>query len=156
MPNEHNLTLEDLESLELDEFDASEYLSSDEAIAAYLTEALECGDAGLVAQALGNVARARGMAEIAQKTGLARESLYKALRANSQPRLDTVSKVLSAFNLRLVAEVIPPEQRATMPSALGQVETLKKPTIQRSSTAKQNDKPARTKILATKKKALPA
>ncbi|NRR32030.1 putative addiction module antidote protein [Oxalobacteraceae bacterium] len=122
--------MEDLESLELDEFDASEYLTSDEAIAAYLTEALECGDAGLVAQALGNVARARGMADIAQKTGLAREGLYKALRANSQPRLDTISKVLNAFNLRLVAEVIPADQRAT----------------------KCEDQGAQPKVLAAKKK----
>lgn len=161
MSNEHNLTLADLEELELDEFDASEYLTSDEAIAAYLTEALECGDAGLVAQALGKVARARGMADIAQKTGLAREGLYKALRANSQPRLDTVSKVLSAFNIRLVAEVIPKEQRVLTPLVTAG-SPIAKSTAQRLApqppllAAEEKGKTTQSKIAATKKKAAPA
>lgn len=162
MSNEHNLTLADLEELELDEFDASEYLTSDEAIAAYLTEALECCDAGLVAQALGKVARARGMAEIAQKTGLVREGLYKALRANSQPRLDTVSKVLNALNIRLVAEVIPKEQRVLVPLVTAGSPIAKKSTARRLApqapllATEEKSKTAQSKIAATKKKAAPA
>jgi probable addiction module antidote protein len=132
MSNEHELSLEDVEHLGLDEFDASEYLTSDAAIAAYLSEALECGDAGLVAQALGNVARARGMADIAKQTGLAREGLYKALRPNSQPRLDTITRVLAAFNIRLKAEVIPAAERAGMETKQG---TRDKPKIARTKKA---------------------
>lgn len=93
---------------ELGEFDAAEYLDSAEDVAAYLTAVLEDGDAALFAAALGDIARARGMTEIAQETGLTREGLYKALRAkdNSAPRFDTVTRVLHALGVHLVAEPI--------------------------------------------------
>jgi probable addiction module antidote protein len=61
-------------------FDASKYLEDDESVAQYLTSILEESDSGLLAEALGDVARARGMAEIARAAGLSREALYKALR----------------------------------------------------------------------------
>jgi probable addiction module antidote protein len=60
-------------------------------------------DAGLLAAALGDVARARGMTEMASATGLAREALYKALRPGAQPRFDTISRVCAALGVRLVA-----------------------------------------------------
>lgn len=89
---------------DLPEFDASQYLESDEAIAAYLNDIIESGDAGLLASALGDVARARGMTQIANDTGLAREALYKALRPDAQPRFDTIARVCKAIGLRLVVQ----------------------------------------------------
>jgi len=82
-------------------FDAAEFLDSDEAIAAYLTEALAAGDTGHFQEALQTVARARGMASIAEASGLGRESLYKALKPGAQPRFDTVQRVLDALGVRL-------------------------------------------------------
>jgi len=92
---------------ELPEFDAAQYLDSDEAIAEYLTAILAENDTALLAAALGDIARARGMSEIARSSGLAREALYKALRPGAQPRFDTVSRVCAALGVRLVAEPTP-------------------------------------------------
>ncbi|MED5615785.1 addiction module antidote protein [Janthinobacterium sp. P210005] len=103
---EHNIKLSDLEGLDLEDFDPAEYITSDEAAAAYITQALETNDAAIFAAAIGDIARARGMAEIAKAAGLGRESLYKALRPNSQPRMETMTRVLGALGVRLVAEVI--------------------------------------------------
>ncbi|MDX2101778.1 MAG: putative addiction module antidote protein [Alphaproteobacteria bacterium] len=88
----------------LPEFDAAPYLESDEAIAAYLTDILDANDAGLVAAALGTIARARGMSEIAKSAGITREALYKALRPGSEPRFDTVNRVCRALGVRLVVQ----------------------------------------------------
>ena len=93
-----------VKATELPEFDAAEYLDSDQAIADYLTQVLAENDGSLLAAALGDIARARGMSEIAASTGLAREALYKALRPGAQPRFDTVSRVCAALGVRLVAE----------------------------------------------------
>ena len=103
---EHNITLSDLEGLDLEDFDPAEYITSDEAAAAYITQALATNDAAIFAAAIGDIARARGMSEIAKAAGLGRESLYKALRPNSQPRMETMTRVLGALGVRLVAEVI--------------------------------------------------
>lgn len=104
--NEHNITLSDLEGLDLEDFDPAEYITSDEAAAAYITQALATNDAAIFAAAVGDIARARGMSEIAKTAGLGRESLYKALRPHSQPRMETMTRVLGALGVRLVAEVI--------------------------------------------------
>lgn len=87
-------------------FDAAEFLTNDEEIAAYLTTVLEDNDPALLAAALGDIARARGMTEIAKASGISREALYKALRPNSQPRFETIAKVCSALGIRLVAQPI--------------------------------------------------
>ena len=89
---------------DLPEFDAAPYLNSEEAVAAYLTDILEANDAGLLAAALGDIARARGMTEIAKSAGITREALYKALRLDSEPRFDTVTRVCSALGVRLVVQ----------------------------------------------------
>ena len=81
-------------------FDSAEYLDSDEAISAYLEEALETDDPAFITQALGTVARARGMSQIAKETGLSRESLYKALSAEGNPEFSTVIRVMQALGLR--------------------------------------------------------
>ena len=91
-------------------FDAAEYLDSEEAIAAYLNEFLQDGNPAEIAHALGTAARARGMTEVAREAGMARESLYKALRPESSPRLETVMKVMKAFGVRLVVQPIHPAE----------------------------------------------
>lgn len=91
---------------DLPEFDAAPYLDSEASIAAYLTDILEANDSALLAAALGDIARARGMSEIAKASGLTREALYKALRADAQPRFDTINRVCAALGVRLVAQAV--------------------------------------------------
>lgn len=83
-------------------WDAAEHLETKEDIAAYLEAALEDGDPSLVAAALGDIARSKGMTQIARETGLRRESLYKALSSEGNPEFATVLKVLKALGLRLI------------------------------------------------------
>ncbi|MCL1824363.1 MAG: putative addiction module antidote protein [Betaproteobacteria bacterium] len=82
-------------------FDVTEHLEDDQAIAEYLSIVMEENDPAALAEALGDIARARGMTEIAKASGLAREALYKALRQSSQPRFDTISRVCDALGLKL-------------------------------------------------------
>jgi len=91
---------------DLPEFDAAEYLNSEEDIAAYLTTVIEENDPALLAAALGDIARARGMSQVAKDAGIAREALYKALRPGSEPRFETISRVCAALGVRLVAQPI--------------------------------------------------
>ena len=85
-------------------FDAAEYLDSPEMIAAYLNEAFESEDASAIAVAIGTVARARGMSAVAEKAGLSRENLYRALGGEAKPEFGTVIKVLHALGIDLVAQ----------------------------------------------------
>ncbi len=91
---------------ELPEFDVTQYLDSEQAIAEYLTVVMEENDPAFLAAALGDIAKARGMTEVARKAGITREALYKALRPNSNPRFDTISKVCAALGVRLEAKPI--------------------------------------------------
>ncbi len=86
--------------------DAASHLDSEEMVAEYLNLALASGDPDLLLAAIGDVARARGMARIAQDSGLGRESLYKALAAGAKPRFDTVFKVLQALGVQMQAHPI--------------------------------------------------
>ena len=83
------------------EFDPSVYLDSEETIAEYLTFTLEENDPDLLLAALSNVAKARGMSQIARESGLGRESLYKALTPGSKPRFETIMKVMHALGVKL-------------------------------------------------------
>ncbi len=85
-------------------FDAARYLDSDEAIAEYMTAVLEAEDPDLLLLALSDVARAKGMAQVAKDAGLGRESLYKALAPGAKPRFETVVKVARALGVRFTAE----------------------------------------------------
>jgi probable addiction module antidote protein len=85
-------------------FDMANYLDSDEAVAEYLTQVLADGDSAELVRALGHVARARGMTQIAKDSGLGRESLYKALKPGASPRFDTINRVCAALGVRLVAQ----------------------------------------------------
>ena len=87
-------------------FDAARYLTDDVAIAEYVTAVLEADDPDLLLLALADIARARGMAEVAREAGLGRESLYKALAPGAKPRFDTVLKVARALGVRLSARPI--------------------------------------------------
>ena len=87
--------------LKVTEFDASAYLDNDEVIAEYLSAALEDENPDVFLAALGHVAKAKGMAAIAEKTGLGRESLYKALAPGAKPRYDTILKVLHSLGVKL-------------------------------------------------------
>ncbi len=91
---------------DLPEFDVTEYLDNPEALAEYLTVVMEENDPAALAQALGTIARARGMTEIAKSSGITREALYKALRPSSEPRFDTINRVCTALGVRLVAQPI--------------------------------------------------
>ena len=87
-------------------YDVAEYLNTPEEMAAYLEACLEeaNGDAAFVAKALGNIARAKGMTEIARETGLSRESLYKSLSGERSPSFETILKVIAALGLKIHAE----------------------------------------------------
>ena len=87
--------------LNLAPFDASDYLDNEEVIAEYLTVALEDPDPDAFLMAVRDVAKARGIAIIAENAGLGRESLYKALRPGAQPRFDTVRRLLDALGVKL-------------------------------------------------------
>jgi len=90
-------------------FDPAKYLDDSESIAAYISDALESEDPAFVAYALGVVARARGMSEVAREAGMSRESLYRALSADGNPEFATVLRVVRALGLRLSAT--PVQQR---------------------------------------------
>ena len=105
-------------------FDAADYLDTEERQVAYIAAALESGDADFVRDALGLVARARGMAGIAKKAGLNRESLYKALGETGNPEFGTVMRIVHALGLTLSAR----------PAASGQT-----PKRRRSRERRQDD-----------------
>jgi probable addiction module antidote protein len=82
-------------------YDSAEHLESPEAIAAYLSEALETGDSSFVAHAIGTAARARGMSDIARDAGVSRENLYRSLSGDTKPEFDTIMRVLDALGVQL-------------------------------------------------------
>jgi probable addiction module antidote protein len=85
-------------------FDAARHLKDDAAFAEYMSAVLESDDPDLLLLALGDIARAKGMAQVAKDSGLGRESLYKALAPGAKPRFDTILKVTKALGVRLQAQ----------------------------------------------------
>lgn len=98
-------------------YDVAEHLRTPEEMAAYLEACLEeaDGDASFIAKALGDIARAKGMAQVAKDAGLSRESLYKALSGERSPDFDTILKVVGALGLRLHAEAPHGRPRTSTP-----------------------------------------
>lgn len=90
--------------LQLIAFDAAKYLDDDEAIAEYMTAVLETNDPDLLLLALGDVARAKGMTQVARDAGLGRESLYKALAPGAKPRFETVMRVVQALGVKFTVQ----------------------------------------------------
>jgi probable addiction module antidote protein len=95
-------------TLKLTQWDSAKYLQTEEDISAYFAACLEEApdDAAFLAKALGNIARARGMAQLAKDTGLGRESLYKALSGEGNPSFDTIIKVMKGLGLKLTAQTV--------------------------------------------------
>ncbi|MHB8347888.1 MAG: addiction module antidote protein [Acidiferrobacterales bacterium] len=85
-------------------YDPAEDLTSDEAVAAFMADAFETHDAGFIAHALGVVARAKGMAQIAGQTGLSREQLYRSFSERGNPTLKTTLAVMKALGIELTAK----------------------------------------------------
>lgn len=108
-------------------YDVSEHLRTSEEMAAYLEACIEeaNGDAAFIAKALGDIARAKGMSQVARDAGLSRESLYKALSGDRSPGFDTVLKVIGALGIGLRAEVahakpqqgVPTDRRKKAPAS---------------------------------------
>jgi len=94
---------------EIRDFDPAEYLDNEEAVADYLSDALATEDVAFIADAIGVVARAKGMTRVAEDAGVSRESLYRALSTSGNPELGTVLKVLSSLNLQLSAKAVNPD-----------------------------------------------
>ena len=96
-----------METVKLRKWDSAEYLKTDEDMAHYLDACLEEAgdDAAFISKALGNIARAKGMTQLARDTGLGRESLYKALSGEGNPSFSTILKVMSALGLKLHADI---------------------------------------------------
>ena len=86
---------------DLKKFDVVDYLKTEKDIAAYLSAVLEDGDPALFVAAIGDIARAKGMTEIAKKSGVTRESLYRALKVEARPRFETVTRVVQALGMKL-------------------------------------------------------
>ncbi len=108
-------------------FDAAEYLKDEADIAAYVAAALAENDPSVLAAALGDIARARGMTKLATQTGMSREALYRALSADGNPGLETLFKVLGGLGLRLAVGP------ATVGAARGVVSGGGVPAVKRSA-----------------------
>ncbi len=106
-------------------YDVAEHLRTPEEMAAYLEACLDEaeGDAALIAQALGDIARAKGMSQVARDAGLSRESLYKALSGDRSPGFDTILKVVAALGLELHAEAARVASNAARQGAPADVRT---------------------------------
>jgi probable addiction module antidote protein len=117
-------------------YDAAEYLDSEEAIAAYLNASIEDGDTDLLLLALSNVARARGMSKVAEDSGLGRESLYKALRPGAKPGFVTVSKIMGALGVRVMAKPKATVKKTKAPAVMRKV-TIKKAAAAKAPAAKR-------------------
>lgn len=98
-------------SITIAPFDAADYLTDDETVAEYLTAAMEDPDPAVLLAAIRDVARARGMAQLARDAGLGRESLYKALSPGAKPRYDTIVRVMHALGVTLQAVPAPDNGR---------------------------------------------
>ena len=113
-------------------FDAADYLDNDVVIAEYLTAAAEDPNPEVFLAALGDVAKAKGMAQIAKDAGLGRESLYKTFGAGAHPRYETVSAVLRALGVKLT--VVAQKRRPT-PGKVSRARATARPSKQRQRTA---------------------
>ena len=90
-----------MSKLEVTNFDIAQYLDDKEVIAEYLSQILADGDTDELLDALGNIAKAKGMSQIASETGLGRESLYKTFHKGTKPKFDTIMKVMQSFGVRM-------------------------------------------------------
>lgn len=94
-----------MSKIEVTNFDIAEYLDNKEVIAEYLSQILADGDMDELLEALGNIAKAKGMNQIASETGLGRESLYKTFHKGTKPKFDTIMKVIQSFGVKIQVSV---------------------------------------------------
>jgi len=99
------------QTLQTIKWDASEFLKTEEDIAAYLALAFEEGDPEMIALAIGHVAKARGMTEIAKKAGVSREQLYRSFRKGGDPKLTTLVGVMNSLGMELTAQLRKPARK---------------------------------------------
>lgn len=90
-----------MSNLEITQFDIAQYLDDKEVIAEYLSQILADGDMDELLEALGNIAKAKGMSQIAKETGLGRESLYKTFHKGTKPKFETIMKVMDSFGVKM-------------------------------------------------------
>ncbi|MEA1913860.1 MAG: addiction module antidote protein [Campylobacterota bacterium] len=90
-----------MSKLEITQFDIAQYLDDKEVIAEYLSQILEDGNIDELLEALGNIAKAKGMSQIAKDTGLGRESLYKTFHKGTKPKFDTIMKIMDSFGVKM-------------------------------------------------------
>ena len=94
-----------MSNVELTNFDIAQYLDNKEVIAEYLSQILADGDTDELLEALGNIAKAKGMSQIASETGLGRESLYKTFHKGTKPKFDTIMKVINSLGVKFQVTV---------------------------------------------------
>lgn len=123
-------------SLSVRRFDAAEYLRNPEDVVAYLNAALELGEADVLAAALGDVARSRGMSKIAAASGRGRESLYKALARGGNPELATIVRVLRSLNLALRVEPMTGADGGTKPGSNAHTRKRRRAASRRGTKSK--------------------
>lgn len=131
-------------------FDPAEFLATDDMLATFLADAFDAGDQRVFQEALQVAARARGMAGIAELSGLGRESLYKALRPDAQPRFDTIRRVIEALGCTLSFGTTPAPRRASVVRDSGAGYAVARPAPRKA--AKGVAKSTASKTAASKKK----
>ena len=139
-------------------FDISEYLDDEKSIAAYLSAVVEENDTKLLLAAIGDIAKARGMAKIASDSGLGRESLYKALNPEAKPRFDTILKVLFSLGVKISFNAVKEEEKKINDKKSGAVKkNIRKRKSQLSNRpidrrhVMEKARPVRNKITPRKK-----
>lgn len=120
-------------------FDAARYLDDDDAIAEYVTAVFEADDPDLLLLALGDVARAKGMAQVAKDAGLGRESLYKALSPGAKPRFDTVLKVAKALGVRFAVQPLTKTSAARPEGSPVRPSTASRPKASNGRSTRSDD-----------------
>lgn len=125
-------------------FDAAEYLDSEEVIAAYLNQVMAEDDQDLLLSALDDIARARGMSKVAEDAGLTRPSLYKALKPGAKPGFSTVSKIMGALGVRMVAKPKTPARAA----ATSRKDGAKSMTAKKAAATDKSAAPAKRRANA--------
>ena len=130
--------------------DVSSYLTDEETVAEYLTAAAEDENPDVLLRALAEVAKARGMAQVARDAGLGRESLYKALAPGSHPRFETINAILRAVGVRIVARASEKKAAAAKTTAVKGAKTMSASAVTKSKrlAAKRQGRPSRSRRAA--------
>jgi probable addiction module antidote protein len=127
------------------DFDVSEYLDTEESIASYLSSIIEESDPQLLLAAISDIAKARGMAKIANDSGLGRESLYKALKPDSKPRFETILKVLNSLGVKIQFNALH-EKEAKKEKGQKKIKTVKTIATRKTATTRGGSRKQRISL----------